>query len=150
MIKAQGSGLKAQARALGCFAALMLTGCSSPAPEKATAAATPAAAPSGTVALPTGYPERPFVRVQFDKLTWRPTEGNTLGVETAVVEGDPSKAGYYLTINHFPKGVMSRPHYHPDERYCIVLRGTWYTDEGEVFRPQQTVGLKPGDFMFKR
>ena len=39
-----------------------------------------------------------------------------LGVETAVVEGDPSKPGYYLTINHFPKGVMSRPHYHPDER----------------------------------
>ena len=97
--------------------------------------------------LPTGYPERPFVRVEFDKLTWRPTEGNTLGVETAVVEGDPSKPGYYLTINHFPAGVMSRPHYHPDERYVIVLRGTWYTDEGEVFRPTQTIPLKPGDFM---
>ena len=97
--------------------------------------------------LPTGFPERPFVRVNFDKLTWRPTEGNTLGVETAVIEGDPSKPGYYLTINHFPPGVMSRPHYHPDERYCIVLRGTWYTDEGEVFRPTQTIGLKPGDFM---
>ena len=83
----------------------------------------PAAAPSGTVTLPTGYPERPFVRVEFDKLTWRPTEGNKLGVETAVVEGDPSKPGYYLTINHFPAGVMSRPHYHPDERYVIVLRG---------------------------
>ena len=92
-------------------------------------------------------PERPFVRVKFDKLTWRPTEGNTLGVETAVVEGDPSKPGYYLTINHFPAGVMSRPHYHPDERYVIVLRGTWYTDEGEVFRPNQSVPLKPGDFM---
>jgi quercetin dioxygenase-like cupin family protein len=99
------------------------------------------------VTLPTGYPERPFVRVEFDKLTWRPTEGNTLGVETAVVEGDPSKPGYYLTINHFPPGVMSRPHYHPDERYIIVLRGTWYTDEGEVFRPKESVPLKPGDFM---
>ena len=42
---------------------------------------------------------------------------------------------------------MSRPHYHPDERYVIVLRGTWYTDEGEVFRPTQAVPLKPGDFM---
>jgi hypothetical protein len=28
-----------------------------------------------------------------------------------------------------------------------VLRGTWYTDEGEAFRPNQTVPLKPGDFM---
>ena len=145
MIKAQGSGLKAHARALGCFAALMLTGCSSPAPEKPAVA--PAAAPSGTATLPSGYPDRPFVRVNFDKLTWRATEGNKLGVETAVLEGDPSKPGYYYTINHFPKGVMSRPHYHPDERYVIVLRGTWYTDEGEVFRPTQAIPLKPGDFM---
>ena len=145
--------------AAGCLTALALAGCggtpsSAPAGSEAagaaavaSSAAAPAGAPAGTVTLPTGYPERPFARVEFDKLTWRPTEGNTLGVETAVVEGDPSKPGYYLTINHFPAGVMSRPHYHPDERYVIVLRGTWHTDEGEVFRPNQTVPLKPGDFM---
>jgi hypothetical protein len=117
----------------------------------AAAPATPSGesggAPSGVVTLPPAFPDRPFVRVKFDELTWRPTEGNTLGVETAVVEGDPSKPGYYLTINHFPAGVMSRPHYHPDERYVIVVKGTWYTDEGNVFRPKQAVGLKPGDFM---
>jgi quercetin dioxygenase-like cupin family protein len=137
--------------AAGCLFALSLVACSSaPAPAPAAsepAAAAPSSAGSGTVTLPTGFPERPFARVQFDKLTWRPTEGNTLGVETAVVEGDPSKPGYYLTINHFPAGVMSRPHYHPDERYVIVLRGTWRTDEGEVFRPKETIPLKPGDFM---
>ena len=134
---------------------LLLIGCGGePAstPVATDNAAPAAAAPSGeeasrTVTLPTGYPERPFVRVEFEKLDWRPTEGNTLGVETAVVEGDPSKPGFYLTINHFPAGVMSRPHYHPDERYIIVMRGTWYTDEGKEFRPNQTVPLKPGDFM---
>jgi quercetin dioxygenase-like cupin family protein len=155
MKKAHGSRLRAQATAL-CSAALFLAGCSGGGPEKpaatiAESSAAPAA-PAATegasgIVLPTGYPERPFVRVEFDKLTWRPTEGNTLGVETAVVEGDPSKPGYYLTINHFPKGVMSRPHFHPDERYVIVLRGTWHTDEGQVFRPTQTLPLKPGDFM---
>ena len=132
--------------ATSCFAALLLAGCGG-APEKAAPAIAEQASSAASVALPTAYPERPFARVEFDKLTWRPTEGNTLGVETAVVEGDPSKPGYYLTINHFPKGVMSRPHVHPDERYVMVLRGTWYTDEGEVFRPAQTVPLKPGDFM---
>jgi len=157
MTKAQGSGLKAHAITL-CSAALILAGCSGGGPEKAApaiaeqsasaAATAPTIAESSSgVTLPTGFPDRPFVRVEFDKLTWRPTEGNTLGVETAVVEGDPSKPGYYLTINHFPPGVMSRPHYHPDERYVIVLRGTWYTDEGDVFRPTQAVPLKPGDFM---
>jgi quercetin dioxygenase-like cupin family protein len=139
--------------AAGWLSAVVMAGCGGstpPAGSDAAAAAnvaTPATAPSGTVTLPSGFPERPFVRVKFDELTWRPTEGNTLGVETAVVEGDPSKPGYYLTINHFPAGVMSRPHYHPDERYVIVLRGTWYTDEGDVFRPTQAVPLKPGDFM---
>jgi quercetin dioxygenase-like cupin family protein len=141
--------------AVWCLFSLSVAGCGGGPPSNAAPAETaPSAAPaapassaSNTVTLPTGYPERPFVRVEFDKLTWRPTEGNTLGVETAVVEGDPSKPGYYLTINHFPAGVMSRPHYHPDERYIIVLRGTWYTDEGKEFRPSQTVPLKPGDFM---
>src|SRR5215207_1165810 len=134
--------------------ALALTGCSTTPPAPAASEPVPLAAAtagdsaaSGTVTLPIGFPERPFVRVKFDELQWRPTEGNTLGVETAVVEGDPSKPGYYLTINHFPAGVMSRPHIHPDERYVIVLRGTWHTDEGNVFRPAQTVPLKPGDFM---
>lgn len=142
-----------------CLMTLPLAGCErapaqppaagEPGPSAAASgtASSPGGAEPGTVTLPTGFPERPFARVEFDKLTWRPTEGNTLGVETAIVEGDPTKPGYYLTINHFPAGVMSRPHYHPDERYVVVLRGTWYTDEGEVFRPNQTVPLKPGDFM---
>jgi hypothetical protein len=42
-----------------------------------------------------GYPERPFIRVNLDKVTWRPTENNTLGVQTAILEGDPSKPGYF-------------------------------------------------------
>ena len=41
---------------------------------------------------------------------------------------------------------MSRPHYHPDERYIIVLRAPG-TRTKERFRPSQTVPLKPGDFM---
>jgi quercetin dioxygenase-like cupin family protein len=93
------------------------------------------------------FPDRAFIRVNFDKLQWRVTEGNTLGVQTAVIEGDPSKPGFYLTINRFPPGAMSRPHYHPDERWGLVLRGTWYTGEGNEFTPEKTVGLKPGDYM---
>ena len=148
MNNAQRSRLTAHAKALS-LAALILTGCGGAQPPAASETPAPAAAPPAAsgIVLPTGYPERPFLRVEFDKLAWRPTEGNTLGVETAVVEGDPSKPGFYLTINHFPKGVMSRPHYHPDERYVLVLRGTWHTDEGKEFRPTQTLPLKPGDFM---
>jgi hypothetical protein len=75
--------------AVGCLSALSLVGCSGAPAASQPAAPAAAAAPSseapGSVTLPTGYPERPFVRVQFDKLTWRPTEGNKLGVLSDVV-----------------------------------------------------------------
>jgi quercetin dioxygenase-like cupin family protein len=93
------------------------------------------------------FPGRPFLRQNLDKLTWTTTEGNKLGVQTAVLDGDPSKPGFYLIINRFPAGVMSRPHTHPDERHVLVVKGTWYTGEGPDWTPEKTVGLKPGDYM---
>ena len=74
--------------------------------------------------------------MKLDQFQWRATEGNTLGVQTAVLEGDPSKPGFYLTINRFPPGVMSRPHYHPDERNIanavIKIRFFSNPDTGEA------------------
>lgn len=94
------------------------------------------------------FPSREFLRLNLDKLKWNATENNKLGVQTAVLEGDPSKPGFYLTINRFPPGVMSRPHTHPDERHCVVLKGTWYTGEGtNEWAPAKEVGLKPGEYM---
>src|SRR6476646_6399763 len=93
------------------------------------------------------FPSREFIRTNIDKFKWTATEGNKLGVQTAVLEGDPSKPGFYLIINRFPPGVMSRPHTHPDERHVMVVKGTWYTGEGTDWTPEKTVGLKPGDYM---
>jgi quercetin dioxygenase-like cupin family protein len=120
-----------------------------PAAEQQTApAATSPAAPAADRQAEAGkFPERDFTRLNLDKLQWRATENNTLGVQTAILEGDPSKPGFYLTINRFPPGVMSRPHTHPDERHCLVLKGTWYTGDTKEWTPEQTLGLKPGDYM---
>jgi len=69
-----------------CLLALPVVGCTrtaeAPAQTSAPAAGAAAttAAPTGTVTLPPGFPERPFLRVKFDQLTWKPTEGNKLGV----------------------------------------------------------------------
>jgi len=54
----------------------------------------PATAPADRQAEAGKFPARPFLRQNLDKLTWTATEGNKLGVQTAVVDGDPSKPGY--------------------------------------------------------
>jgi hypothetical protein len=133
---------------------LALPSCAQGPGAQAPAAAQPAAAApvqppsaSPTTAGKSDAEIRGIVRIQLDKAKWTPTEGNTLGVETAILEGDPDKPGYYLTVNHFPPGVMSRPHFHPDERHCIVIKGTWYTNTGDVFTTKGAVPLKPGDYM---
>jgi len=138
-----------------CMSAVMVAGCGNPERADAPAPGDPVTtAPGAPVAgpgerlvpTPTAEAGREFLRINLDKIQFAPIEG-ALGVETAVLEGDPAKPGYYLVVNKFPPGVMSRPHYHPDERHAIVLKGTWYTDEGDVFRPNETVPLKPGDYM---
>jgi quercetin dioxygenase-like cupin family protein len=141
---------------VGCALVVLAIGCASPPSQPAEPAATTSeqqtapnteSAGSNRQAEFGRFPDREFIRLTLDQFQWRATEGNKLGVQTAILEGDPSKPGFYLTINKFPPGVMSRPHYHPDERHAIVLKGTWYTDEGDVFRPNETVPLKPGDYM---
>ncbi len=111
-------------------------------PAESTSAAAAAQSPA-----PSDAAIREFIRVNLDKAEWHTTEGNKLGVQTAVLEGDPSKPGFYLTVNRFPPGVMSRPHFHGEERHCLVIKGTWYTQTSDVFTADGAVGLKPGDYM---
>jgi quercetin dioxygenase-like cupin family protein len=149
----KGSGFLSAA---SCALAVLAIGCASqPAQPAEPPAATseqqtatgPGAAGSNRQAEFGRFPDREFIRLRLDQFQWRATEGNTLGVQTAVLEGDPSKPGFYLTINRFPPGVMSRPHYHPDERNITVIKGTWYTDEGTEFRPDKAIPMKPGEYM---
>ena len=46
------------------------------------------------------------------------------GASTAVVLGDPEKPGLYIQLNKWSPGHMSRPHWHPNDRYITVISGT--------------------------
>ncbi|HEY1341892.1 MAG TPA: cupin domain-containing protein [Bryobacteraceae bacterium] len=87
-----------------------------------------------------------FVRVSPDEVKWTPVEGG-LGAQNAVIEGDPTKPGLYVMWIKFPPGVMSRPHYHTQDRHLVVLKGTWWTGTGTEFTPDKTIPLKPGSYM---
>jgi hypothetical protein len=57
---------------------------------------------------------------------------NGVGVETAVLYGDPTKPGPYVLRARFPAGFKLMPHFHPDEwRTGVVLSGVYYFGLGE-------------------
>jgi quercetin dioxygenase-like cupin family protein len=87
-----------------------------------------------------------FVRVAPEDVVWNDRPGYD-GVKFAVLQGDPSKPGVYVIRAKFSPGTMTRPHWHPEDRYVIVVSGTWYTGEGDSFEPDKTVPLKAGSFM---
>jgi len=86
-----------------------------------------------------------FVVVRPDQVIWGDAPA---GVKSAVLYGDPSKPGMYIVRNIFPAGVMSAPHYHTQDRWVTVIRGTWYAGKDASWDPATTVGLPAGSMMF--
>jgi len=69
-----------------------------------------------------------------DQIPWGPV--NAAGAQSAVVAGDPTKPGFYAVYNKWTKGNhFSRPHFHPNDRYIVVLQGTWWVGTGAKFDP---------------
>ena len=67
--------------------------------------------------------------------------------EQAVLYGDPSKPGPYVVRLRWPKGNMSRPHFHPNDRFFIVVKGTWWVGTGDKFDPNSTVPVPAGSYV---
>lgn len=81
-----------------------------------------------------------------EKVEWKPT--GVPGVDTAVLVGDQAKPGFYVIMNRFHGGSFSRPHYHLNDRYIMVVSGNWWVATGPRFRPEQaTVPMKAGTFV---
>ena len=80
-------------------------------------------------------------------IDWHPAAGLT-GTDVAYLVGEPSKPGFYVQLNRFRPGNFSRPHYHPNDRYIMVVSGTWWVGTGSKFEPETaTVPMKPGAFV---
>lgn len=98
------------------------------------------------VALSAPSDVKDFIIVTPDQVAWRDVP-NGRGLQTAVVAGDPTKAGVYVVRVKFPPGVMTRPHTHPEDRYAVVLKGTWWVGTSAEFEPGKTTPVKTGGFM---
>jgi hypothetical protein len=67
--------------------------------------------------------------------------------ESAVLFGDPSKPGPYVVRLKWLPGNMSRPHFHPNDRFFVVISGTWWMGTGETFDPESTVPVPAGSYV---
>src|SRR5262249_22492882 len=67
--------------------------------------------------------------------------------ESAVLFGDPARAGPYVARLKWLPGNMSRPHFHPNDRFFVVLSGTWWVGTGEKFDPDNTVPVPAGSYV---
>ncbi len=81
-----------------------------------------------------------------DKIQWSPATGR--GPQTAILYGDPKKAGeIYIVLTKWPPHTMSRPHFHPNDRYITVLEGTWWVGWGTKYDPDSTYPMPKGSFV---
>src|SRR3954453_9481424 len=58
-------------------------------------------------------------------------ENKAAGNAQAVIAGDPTKPGLYVVLTKWIAGTnFSRPHFHPNDRFITVIKGTWWVGSG--------------------
>jgi quercetin dioxygenase-like cupin family protein len=70
------------------------------------------------------------------------------GAANAVLSGDPKIPGQpYVVRNRFSPGTFSPPHFHPETRYILVLKGTWWVGSGTDWDKSKTTPVPAGSFV---
>jgi len=101
------------------------------------------AVPAGSAKAPDVNPAALAYKLP-DQIKWS-TEAN--GAQQAVLVGDPSKPGLYVVLTKWTAHHMSRPHFHPNDRYITVISGTWWVGTGTKYDPDSTVPMPAGSFV---
>jgi hypothetical protein len=81
-----------------------------------------------------------------DQIPWK-DRPFMAGLKEAVLAGDPTKPGIYVVLVKWLPHNMSRPHFHPNDRFIKVLSGTWWVGTGSKYDPDNTVPLPAGSFV---
>ena len=86
-----------------------------------------------------------IVEIELDKVPWTGIPG--IGqLEFATIVGDRAKPGLYIQLVRWPPHTVYKAHSHPDDRYAMVLRGTFYHGFGEKFDESKMQARPAGTF----
>ena len=72
------------------------------------------------------------------------------GAKAAVLEGDPSKGGYFAMRLKVPDGYKIMPHWHPNVERVTVISGTAYIGEGDKFDESKGHEMPAGTYSTMR
>jgi quercetin dioxygenase-like cupin family protein len=87
----------------------------------------------------------PIFEVELDKMAWAKNPA-TGPLEFATVVGDRKKPGLYIQLVRWPPHAMYKAHSHPDDRYAVVLQGTFYHGFGDKFDESKLEARPAGTF----
>ena len=68
------------------------------------------------------------------------------GREFSTLVGDRSKPGMYIQLVRWPAHAIYKAHSHPDDRYAVVLSGTFYHGYGDKFDESKLERRPTGSF----
>jgi hypothetical protein len=72
---------------------------------------------------------------------------NAEGLEIIPLAGDPSKPGLYVILVKWYAHHLSRPHFHPNNRFITVISGTWWVNTGGKYDPDHMKPVPAGSFV---
>ena len=85
-----------------------------------------------------------FRSILPEDIDWKPFPAFPPPARLAVLVGDPTKPGPYVTRVKVALGVKLMPHRHPEDRIYTVMSGVFYIGLGDRFDGDKVRAFPPG------
>ena len=90
--------------------------------------------------------ELPVAAIELDKMPWTKIPGISAAQDFATIVGDRAKPGLYIQLVRWPPHAVLKAHSHPDDRYVVVLQGTFYHGNADKFDERKLEVHPAGSF----
>ena len=77
-------------------------------------------------------------------MVWNDMPNLPAGTKVAVLEGDPSKDGFFTIRLKLPAGFKIAPHWHPATEHVTVISGVFNLGFGDKFDPSKGTAMPAG------
>ena len=106
-----------------------------------------AAALALSASLAQAQQDAPAVTYAPADIKFMANPANPAGAQTAVLFGNPTQSGLFVTRVKIPAGFKVPPHWHPDSpRTAVVLSGTLYFGRGDTWDESKLEARPAGTF----